>query len=149
MIIAGHLLLGALACAAFIFAARRLAPRSEFQVYAAGLVAAALIYVVFAVAGGAPVAWLAVEFAGLFAFTLLALPGLRRSSSSPLPLAAAWAAHALWDLLLHADALTHAGGADLHFVPYWYRLVCAGFDFALAAYLAARPRPAAAPARAR
>lgn len=145
MITAVHLLLGALFCAAFISAARRLAPRRELQVYAAGLVAAALVYVVFAVAGGAPGGWLAVEFAGLVAFALFALPGLRRS---PLPLALGWAAHALWDLLLHADALTHAGGADVHFVPDWYRLLCSGFDFALAAYLAARPRPATAPAAA-
>ena len=147
MIIVGHLLLGALACAAFIFAVRRLAPRAEFQIYAAGLVIAALVYVVSAVAGGAPGGWLAVEFAGLVAFTLFALPGLKRSA---LPLALGWAAHALWDLLLHADAVTHAGGADVHIVPDWYRLVCAGFDFALAAYLAARRRPAAAaPAGAR
>lgn len=141
-----HLLLGALICAAFVFAVRRLAPRGEFRVYAAGLVVAALVYVVFAVAGGAPGAWLAVEFGGLVAFTFFALAGLRRS---PLPLALGWAAHALWDLLLHADAVTHAGGADAHFVPDWYRLLCAGFDFALAAYLAARTRTAVAPARAR
>ena len=148
MLIISHLLIGALGCAAFVFAVRRLAPRGELQVYAAGLVAAALVYVAFAVAGGAPGAWLAIEFAGLFAFTLFALPGLKRRS--PLLLAVGWAAHALWDLLLHSDALLHAGAsADPHFVPDWYRLVCAGFDFALAAYLAALSRPTAAPADAR
>lgn len=146
MLTTAHLLLGALACAAFIFAVRRLAPQDELRVYAAGLVAAALIYVAFAVAGGAPRAWLAIEFAGLLAFTLLALLGLRRP---PLPLALGWAAHALWDLLLHADAVTHAGAADVHIVPDWYRLVCAGFDLALAAYLAALSRPTAATAGAR
>ena len=146
MLTTAHLLLGALACAAFISAVRRLAPRGEVRVYAAGLFAAALIYVAFAIAGGAPGAWLAIEFAGLVVFTLLALPALRRS---PLPLALGWAAHALWDLLLHSDAVTHAGGADVHFVPDWYRLVCAGFDLALAAYLAALSRPTAAPAGAR
>ena len=148
MLVTAHLLLGALACAAFVFAVRRLAPRGELRVYAAGLLAAALIYVAFAIAGGAPRAWLAIEFAGLFAFALFALAGLRRRS--PVPLAAAWAAHALWDLLLHSDALLHASaGAAAHFVPDWYRLVCAGFDLALAAYLAALSRPAAAPAGAR
>lgn len=134
-----HLLIGALFCAVFILAVRRLAPRAELSVFAAGLVAAALVYVAFAFAGRAPGAWLAVEFAGLAAFALFALPALRRS---PLPLAAGWAAHALWDLLLHSDALTHAGGADVHIVPDWYRLICAGFDFALAAYLLALSRRA-------
>ena len=147
MLIITHLLIGALACAAFVFAVRRLAPHGELRIYAAGLFAAALIYVVFAIAGGAPGVWLAIEFAGLVVFTLFALPALKRRS--PLLLAAAWAAHALWDLLLHSDALTHAGAADVHIVPAWYRLICAGFDLALAAYLAALSRPAAATAGAR
>ena len=143
MLIAAHLLLGALACAAFIFAARRFAPRRELQIYAAGLVAAALVYVAFALAGRVSGAWLAVELAGLAAFTLLALPGLK---GSPLPLAVGWAAHALWDPLLHSDAVTHAG-SDVHVVPDWYRLLCAGFDFALAAYLFTLSRRATAGAR--
>jgi hypothetical protein len=139
-----HIVLGALAAAALVLAARRLAPRRELPIYAAGLAVAALIYVGFAVAGGASVAWLAIESAGLAVFSL---PALTRLKWSPLLLALGWAAHALWDLLLHADAVMHAGGgADAHFVPDWYRLLCVGFDFALAAYLAALSRRAPAPA---
>lgn len=137
MLTVAYVLLGALGAAAFVLAARRLARRRELPIYAAGLVVAALVYVVFAVAGGASAAWLAAEFAGLAAFSLVALPRLR---SRTLPLALAWAAHALWDILLHADA---------HFAPDWYRLVCAGFDLALAAYLLSPSRRAAADADAR
>lgn len=136
MLTAAQLLLGAAACAAFVFAARRLAPRHELAIYAVGLVAAALIYVAFAAAGGVSGTWLAVEFAGLLAFSLAALTRLRRS---PLLLASGWAAHALWDLPLHA-------GASADFVPDWYRIVCAGFDFALAAYLTLLSRRAVTPA---
>jgi hypothetical protein len=143
VLIALHILLGVLFGAAFVLAARRLAPGRELTIYAAGLFAAALVYAAFAVAVRAPGAWLAVEFAGLVVFTLLALPGLK---GSPLPLALGWAAHALWDLLLHSHALTHAGGADVHIVPGWYRLLCAGFDFALAAYLLSLSRRAPATA---
>ncbi|HLL77612.1 MAG TPA: DUF6010 family protein [Pyrinomonadaceae bacterium] len=147
MLTALHILLGALGGGAFVLAARALGRRRELPIYAAGLVAAALIYVVFALAGGAPGAWLAVEFAGLVVFTLFALPGLK---SSTMPPGIGWAAHALWDLLLHADAVVHAGaGANAHFVPDWYRLICAGFDFALAAYLIALSRRPAAPAEPR
>ena len=144
MLIILHILLGGLVGVAFVFAVRRLAPRHELIVYAAGLVAAALIYVAFAAANGAPGAWLAVEFAGLAAFSLFAWPRLR----SPLPLGLAWAAHALWDLLLHSDTILHAtAGENAHFVPDWYRLVCAGFDFALAAYLLSLSRRASAGTR--
>ena len=125
MLTAAQLLLGAAACAAFVFAARRLAPRHELTIYAVGFVAAALSYVAFAAAGDASGAWLAVEFAGLLVFSLAALTRLRRS---PLLLASGWAAHALWDSLLHS-------GASADFVPDWYGIVCAGFDFALADYL--------------
>ena len=144
MLIALHILLGVLVGAAFVFATRTLARRHELNVYAAGLVAAALVYVVFAVANGAPGRWLVIEFTALAGFSLLALSRLK---SSPLSLAALWAAHALWDLLIHADAVTHAGGGDVHIVPDWYRLVCAGFDFALAAYLLPLSRRATAHAR--
>jgi hypothetical protein len=130
LLIAAHLLLGAAACAAFVFAARSLARRAELTIYAAGLSVAALIYVVSAFVAGATPARLAVEFAGLLAFSLVAFAGLKWS---PLLLALGWAAHALWDLLLHADV-------HPHIVPDWYTLVCAGYDFALAAYLAALSR---------
>ena len=122
-----QLLAGALACAAFILLARRLAPRGELRLYAVGLAAAALIYVGFA-ARGAAAGWLTLELAGLAAFTLAAFAGVK---FSPWILAAGWAAHAAWDVLLHQPS-----GAG--FVPAWYPPVCAGFDLLLAGYVAAR-----------
>jgi hypothetical protein len=127
MRVALQLLAGAVACAAFILLARRLAPRRELRLYALGLIIAALVYVGF-VARGASAGWLALELAGLALFTLAALAGLKFSH---LILAAGWAAHSLWDVLLH-------GMSEAAFVPGWYPAVCAGFDLLLAGYVAAR-----------
>jgi len=55
--------------------------------------------------------------------------GLRRSA---LWLAAGWAAHVGWDLLLHP--LTGAG-----YAPPWYVRACLGFDLVVAAWIALRP----------
>ena len=122
-----QLLAGAAACAAFILFARRLAPRAELRLYALGLVTAAFIYVGF-VARGASLGWLALELAGLAVFSLAAFAGLKVSHWI---LAAGWAVHVAWDVLLH-------GLPGAAFVPGWYPAVCAGFDLPLAAYVAAR-----------
>jgi hypothetical protein len=127
MPVALQLLAGAAACAAFIIFARRLGAERELRLYALGLVTAALVYVGF-VARGASLAWLALELAGLALFSLAAFAGLRISHWI---LAAAWAAHAAWDVLLH-------GRPGAAFVPGWYPAVCAAFDLPLAAYVAAR-----------
>ncbi len=132
MRVALQLLAGAVSCAAFILLARRLAPRVELRLYAVGLVVAALVYVGF-VARGASLGWLALELAGLALFALVALAGLKFSH---LILAAGWAAHALWDVLLHE--LSEAA-----FVPGWYPAVCAAFDLLLAGYIATRFAPKA------
>lgn len=127
-----QLIAGAVAGAAFVLLARRLAPRRELRLYAVGLVVAALVYVGFVARGASP-GWLALELAGLLLFAPAALAGLKISH---LILAAGWAAHALWDVLLH-------GSSEAAFVPVWYPSVCAGFDLLLAAYVAARfPRKA-------
>jgi hypothetical protein len=123
-----QLLGGAASCAVFIALARRLKPERELRLYAVALVIAALIYLAFAARGTASLAWLALETGGLLVFTLAALAGLKFSAWI---LAAAWAAHAGWDLLLH-------GLADAAFVPGWYPPVCAGFDLLLAGYILAR-----------
>ncbi|MGH8630747.1 MAG: DUF6010 family protein, partial [Burkholderiales bacterium] len=100
-----------------------------FTVFAAGLVVAALLYVGFALAGGAQPRSLLLEFAGAVAFALLAWLGLRRS---PLWLALGWGAHVGWDLGLHV------GSAAPAFVPAWYPVVCTSFDLLVAAYIVAR-----------
>jgi hypothetical protein len=128
MRVALQLLTGALSCAVFIFWARRLRLERELRLYALALVVAALIYLGFAASGAANFAWLALELTGLLVFTLFALAGLKISAWI---LAAGWAAHAAWDLILHKLA-------DADFVPAWYPLVCLSFDLLLAGYIAAR-----------
>ncbi len=127
MQVALQILIGAAACAVFILLARRLAPRRELRLYAVGLFVAASIYVGF-VARDVSLSWLTIELAGLVVFTLVALAGLK---FSPLILAAGWAAHVAWDVLLH-------GLFETTFVPGWYPPVCVGFDLLLAGYIAVR-----------
>jgi hypothetical protein len=125
-----QLFIGALSCLAFILVARRLGLRRETTIYAFALVAAALIYVCFAVAGRAPFSWVALELGGLVLFSSVALLGLRIGLWA---LALGWAAHAAWDVLLHKFL-------DARFVPEWYPVMCIGFDLLLAAYMVARLR---------
>ncbi len=92
--------------------------------YALGLVGAALVYVGFAAFSGGQER-LPLEALGLSLYTLVAVLGARRW---PALLAAGWAGHALWDLLLHP-----ASGSA--YVPGWYPAACAGFDVVVGAYL--------------
>ncbi len=48
-------------------------------------------------------------------------------------LAAGWAVHAAWDVIVPAFA-------DVSYMPTWYAAVCVGFDVAVAAYLTVRSR---------
>lgn len=123
-------LTGALSCLVFVLVARRSGLKREMRIYAAALAAAALIYVGFAVAGGATISWLVLESGGLILFSSVAVLGLRMSIRA---LASGWAAHAGWDLLLHKVW-------DVGFVPMWYPVVCVGFDLLLAGYIAVRER---------
>jgi hypothetical protein len=95
MHIALQLLIGALACVLFAMLVRSLfAGLRALNVYALSLVVTALIYVMFAVRGGACSAQLGLELAGLVLFTLLAVLGRR----TPVFLVVGWAGHSLWDL---------------------------------------------------
>ena len=120
------LLGGFLASPLLLFARAR---RAERQIFSWGLLVAALIYVGFALAAGAGVGALVGELVGVALFGAVAWLGLRRSA---LWLAAGWAAHVGWDLLLHP--LTASG-----YAPDWYVRACIGFDLAVAAWLAFRP----------
>jgi hypothetical protein len=136
-----ELLAGALLALGFVVIARQFGRRGEMFVYAVGLVTAAVIYVGFAVVGGADPRWLGVEVAGLLPYAGFAW----LSTRSPWWLAAGWLAHAGWDTGLHLVAGTPA------FVPGWYPAVCMGFDGLVAATIAWRmwtrrtSAPAAAP----
>ena len=77
---------------------RRMSPARAMRVYATGLVIAALIYVAFALAGGAGAKNLAIEGAGLLLYGGTAWIGLRYW---PPAIALGWAAHLAWDVLLH------------------------------------------------
>ncbi len=103
--------------------------RGEDRIYAQGLLLAALVYVGFALAAGAGRAALLVELVGVALFGAAAWLGWRRAA---LWLAAGWAAHVGWDLLLHP--LTSAG-----YAPAWYVRACIGFDLVVAAWIAFRP----------
>ena len=111
------------------------------RAFAFGLVVAAGIYPVFALFAGAPLEWVALELGGLAAFGALALPALARrrapgfawAVASVSALAAGWALHPLWDLMLHASAVgTFGSSPGAAYVPYWYPPVCATFDWAVA-----------------
>lgn len=121
-----QLILGALLCSLFVMIARRAGLRRELAIYAVALVAAALIYVIFAALGGATLGWDAVETSGLAIFSLLALLA-RRGSREALILG--WAVHPAWDVLIH-------GASRTQFVPEWYPALCASFDLTLAGYIA-------------
>lgn len=121
-----QLLIGVLSCLVFVLVARRAGWQREARLYGAALVAAALIYVGFAVGGGAARSWLVLELGGLVVFSLVALFGLRMNAWA---LMLGWATHAVWDVLPHKVS-------EAAFVPEWYPMVCLGFDLFLAGYIA-------------
>jgi hypothetical protein len=126
------LIAGASLAVVLIRMARRRGPVGQLRIYAVGLLIAALIYVVFAALGGAPVRWLALETAGVVGFGVLAWIGVQRSAAF---LAAGWAAHVLWDILLH---LGIAAGA--RWTPMFYPWLCLSFDLVIAGAILLRPR---------
>lgn len=105
----------------------RIQPSQESPILAVGLVVAALIYVCFAIGGGATKFWIALEVFGVGSFGLLAVLGLRYSNWW---LMLGWMAHPLWDIGLH---ITSRGAA---FTPIWYAIACASFDLLIAIYIA-------------
>lgn len=118
------ILLGALLALPFCLFARR--RRNPASTYAAGLVIAALIYVVFALTrGGGPALYL--ELGGVALFTLVALAGMRWSL---LCLSGGWLFHVAWDLALHP--VDFSG-----YAPWWYPVLCIGFDLFVAGFILA------------
>jgi hypothetical protein len=98
------------------------------RIYAIGLVVAALIYIGFALIGGAGLRWTAVEIAGVLAFA----PVTWLARRTPLWLIAGWVAHVGWDVGLHLQT------SALSFVPWWYPFTCVGFDLTVAAAILQR-----------
>ena len=117
--------------AVYVLYARKGRRERESLVFAVGLVIAAVIYIGFALAHGAPLRSLLFESLGVLPFGLLAWLGLRRSQ---LWLALGWAAHVVWDLGLNW------GSRAPGFVPSWYPVVCTSFDLLVAGYIAGSSR---------
>src|SRR5690606_16972472 len=103
--------------------ARGRGPAAAARIYAAGLLVAAALYLVFALAGQADARWVLIELAGVAFYGTIAWPGVRRGL---VVLAIGWAGHVLWDVALHMD------GAGAAFTPSWYPWLCIGFDLVLA-----------------
>ncbi len=126
---------GATLAVPFVMYAGRL--RNRRAVFGIGLVVAAAVYVAFAVTAGTLRETLT-ELGGVVLFGLIAFLGIR---SSAYFLALGWAAHVSWDLLLHPiDQSSYA--------PWWYPVVCIGFDLVVAGAIleSARLKPGATPA---
>ena len=92
------------------------------------LVAAAFFYLVFAHRGDAGTAWLIGEVIGIVIYGGMGVLGIRRSVWW---LAAGWALHPIWDMLLH-----HVGPGR-SFTPEAYPISCVSWDLLVAAYIAA------------
>lgn len=121
------IVIGVALAALFVAFARAGGPRRERRILGIGLVIAALIYVGFALRGGAPGQWIAAELAGVAVFGAAAAVGVR---SAGWVLALGWGAHVLWDLLLHR------WGDGSTFTPAAYPWLCVGFDLLVAGYVA-------------
>lgn len=116
----------------------RAQPDGGRWIYAIGLVVTALIYVVFALIGGATGRTVGLEALGLLLYGAVAWAGFRRSATV---LALGWAMHVLWDVSLH---LQGPGGM---YTPDWYPWGCMSFDLVVGgAVLTTAPpgRPSAA-----
>jgi hypothetical protein len=98
-------------------------PRLNFAV---GLVVASLIYVVFALMADEGQSAL-IEAGGVAAFAILVAAGLRGSIYW---LATGWIAHVAWDLALHPVD-------DTGYAPWWYPVLCIGFDLLVAGFIVA------------
>ena len=70
--------------------------------------------------------WMLVELVQVVGFGTLALLGLR---GSPYWLAAGWALHPFWDVVVHYIGPGHA------FTPWTYAIACISFDWLVALYI--------------
>jgi hypothetical protein len=70
--------------------------------------------------------WMLVELAQVIVFGTLALLGLR---GSPYWLAAGWALHPFWDVVVHYI------GPGQSFTPWTYAIACISFDWVVAIYI--------------
>ncbi len=116
--------IGAIAASALAALVSTRGRKENARFWAAALVVAALIYIGFALR--APLGHLfLLESAGVVVYGFLAWLGVARSSWY---LAIGWIGHVLWDMFQPVSSKT--------FVPAWYPVSYAGFDTAVAIWLA-------------
>jgi hypothetical protein len=94
---------------------------------AIALVIAAVAYVAFAIGAGESALWVVSELVGVGLYGAMGLLGVR---GSPMWLAAGWALHPLWDVMLHYF------GPGSSFAPINYTIPCVSFDLLVAVYIA-------------
>jgi len=128
----GQFLIGGAINALALVIVAYLLSRSVGEIYGRALLAIVLViaggaYVGFAVAGNASGLWFLAELVQAVALGAFALLGLR---GSPYWLAAGWAIHPLWDVVLHYLGAGHA------FAPEAWAISCVSFDLLVAAYIA-------------
>ena len=122
------LLSGAVGGAASVLVAH-LVRRFTREILAGVLIAAALFYILFAARSGAGAGWIAGEVLGVLIYGGIGVAGVR---GSPWWLAAGWALHPVWDMVLHYFGPGHA------FAPETYAIACVSWDWVVAGYLAYR-----------
>jgi hypothetical protein len=107
--------------------ARDIIGRSVLVIF---LIIAAGAYFGFATVGrdlvGSDQVWILVELAQAVVFGAIALLGLR---GSPYWIAAGWALHPFWDVVIHYIGPGHS------FTPWTYAIACVSFDWIVAIYI--------------
>jgi hypothetical protein len=119
---------GVLLALPYLLYARRV---SDPRVFGVGLVIAAVVYVLFAATAGSTREVL-VELGGVALFGALAFVGIRYSAAV---LALGWVLHVAWDLLLHPVQVSS-------YAPWWYPVICIGFDLVVAGAIFGMAKPA-------
>lgn len=117
---------GALFGAGFIFLTLWSGLKAR-QIFAYGLIAVSFVYVALSGRSDNPTVWLGFEMTGVAIFGSLAMLSV---IGSPWWLIAGYALHPIWAIVFHYI------GTGSAFVPKEYVLANAGFDVALATYLA-------------
>ena len=119
-----EIIIGIVSAIASVFIVAKIYPNKDHAFWRMGLLIAAIIYVIFALIGGAfnylPMEIMGVLFYGLFVWF--------SKKYALWWLAVGWAIHIAWDVFLHSSG-------DTPFVPSWYPGLCLGFDIVIAAYI--------------
>lgn len=119
------LLLGLLGGWGFVAYACQFTEAGRLKVWAQGLVIAALIYVVFALAGG-HWGWVLYELIAVVVCFVFVYLGLNHSIYW---LSIGWGIHPIWDIYVHLI------GPASHVAPSWYAVLCLSFDVFVATHI--------------